>query len=79
MLLVRLLKFWPLIVQSIPNFPVHIGDDLYASLMLLHGDDWCNVCGNLVGELDDVHLVSVDCVWQFLVAVEKDLLNCFFT
>lgn len=47
--------------------------------MLLCGNDRLNECGNLLRELNDVHIVSHNRIWFMQVAVEKDLFDGFFT
>jgi hypothetical protein len=68
-----------LVVERVSYLAVHVAYDLHASLMLLHCDHWRYDRRDLVGKLNDVNFVGVDTVWQFLVAIEIDLLDEFFT
>ncbi len=53
--------------------------DLYASLMFLCGNDRLNKRGNLMRKLNDVYIVGNHRSRLVQIAVEKYLLDSFFT
>jgi hypothetical protein len=69
---------WAHILQTAGHFTVHVADDLDAPLMLFLGDHGPQDGLELLGELNDVHLVGDHRVLAWPVALEKDLLDQLF-
>ena len=47
--------------------------------MLLGGNDRLNKRRNFIGKLNDIKIVSIDCVRSFFIAIKINLFDCFFT